>query len=386
MSSARRERDRRGLGSGVIALVAYALATGCDPDAIGPQPSRAGTAELDASTDAASSSVIVAAPAPRLADAGSAAPSAPASVAPCFAEQFPFAFVSRRAPPVLTNELFLSTEDGSEIRRIGRSAHFASPTWAPDGSAIAFRRLTYEEPGFSYVALVGPTGEPFVQLTEPEPFESLRELLYFPDGPTWSSDSRQIAYAARHESAFHRVWIMSRSGGRRRLLLPDLDLPHHHVSFARHDPALLALVIEAVDGSDIWTVNVEAPDERENLTRGRVVTPRWPRWSPDGARLVFAAEVAAPDAGEPLMKLFVLDRERDTIEQVTHGDGVDGHPAWLPDGRALLFARAQACAGPIACMAIFRFELENDQEPVALTSVFDSFWPDWYGGGPCGGR
>ena len=55
----------------------------------------------------------------------------------------------------------------------------------------------------------------------------------------------------------------------------------------------------------------------------------WPRFSPDGSRLVFSKGVIGQDT------LWVLELRGGKLTQITHGGGIFSSPVWTPDGRFL---------------------------------------------------
>jgi TolB protein len=67
-------------------------------------------------------------------------------------------------------------------------------------------------------------------------------------------------------------------------------------------------------------------------------TDRYPAWSPDGSRLVFAR---VSDAVET-RGLYVVRRDGTGLRRLTRGD--DAAPAWSPDGRRIAFARSDELA------------------------------------------
>jgi len=75
-------------------------------------------------------------------------------------------------------------------------------------------------------------------------------------------------------------------------------------------------------------------------------------YSPDGKRIVFRAYLPkTPDeiaeykrllqlgvVSPPRMELFVMDADGRNVRQITHLGGINFCPAWLPDGKRIIFA------------------------------------------------
>jgi TolB protein len=317
-------------------------------------------------------------------DAGRSTPRADASAASdddCIARRFPITFVSTRAPPTVEYELYVMTEDGSEVQRIGQGGHYTNPVWSPDGSSIAFHHVS---PGLaSYIGVIAPDDATTTPLTPFTMYLRPTDVGSLPDGPTWSPDGQTLAFAAPLTQTSWRIYQMARSGGQQRALLPELELSHAHPRFARHDTRL-AYVVESDQGADLWVVDVNDPSRQENLTRGRVQQPEWPRWSPDDRQIAFSAlDVESADAGGGDTEIFVLTLATGGIRQVTDDSAFDRHPSWSPDGESLLFSSHRPCGTLDDCNDLWRVRVDGSEPALQLTTTGREYFPDWYGGSSC---
>jgi eukaryotic-like serine/threonine-protein kinase len=93
----------------------------------------------------------------------------------------------------------------------------------------------------------------------------------------------------------------------------------------------------ALGGVAIWQARGSAPAAPTRLVQATFAEgiEGSPAWSPDGKRLAFVAE------SDGLRHVFVKTLETGAQDQVTHGHFDDIQPAWTPDGAALLFVRAR---------------------------------------------
>jgi Tol biopolymer transport system component len=298
----------------------------------------------------------------------------------CVARSFPIAFVSTRAPPTAEYELYVMTEDGSEVRRVGRGGHFTNPVWSPDGASIAFHHVSPTLQ--SYIGVIDPDDATGVQLSPLTTYLRPSDVGSLPDGPSWSADGKTLAFAAPESETFWRIYLMARTGGEGRLLLPELERSHAHPSFAKHDTRL-AYVMESDAGSDLWVVDTNEPTRSENLTQGRVERPEWPRWSPDDTRIVFSALEREPlDAGGGDSEIFVLTLATGAITQLTHDVAFDRHPTWSPDGESVLYSSRRDCATVDDCNDLWRLPLDG-APALQLSTTAREYFPDWYGGAAC---
>jgi len=181
-------------------------------------------------------------------------------------------------------------QDGTDSRRLTTRLPTTGSAWSPDGQRIAFTR--HQEVGESTtftdddVFVMDADGDGVRQLTEENPgFHSGQ--------PTWSPDSREIAFV------------------RGRALAAGIGQPG-------------SLFVMAANGSDV-----------RRLTRGALDSG--PAWSPDGREIVFSR---AKDFNSP-RGIWVVDLVGGEPRQLTHMvDYFDTSPVWSPDGMRIAFARA----------------------------------------------
>jgi len=168
-----------------------------------------------------------------------------------------------------------------ETKKVTLKRHFdgmqtlASPSWSPDGSAIAFAAIT-------------PAGQSDLYLFHPGTGE-LKRLTnddYADADPTWSPDGKTIAFASDR----------TRYGK---------------------------------DGhQNLFLLDVASGDVRY-LTCGPWIDQS-PRWSPDGKRIAFASD---RDGG---FNLYAVDPQGNGA-RLTKLLGTALDPSWTPDSRSLLF-------------------------------------------------
>ena len=83
---------------------------------------------------------------------------------------------------------------------------------------------------------------------------------------------------------------------------------------------------------------------------------RWsetnPRWSPDGARLVFASnrahyEGASPEPGPPDMDLWIVNADGSGRRRLTTDSASETNPSWEPDGQSVVFTSDRDSRGDL---------------------------------------
>jgi Tol biopolymer transport system component len=298
-------------------------------------------------------------------------------------------FVSLRAPGMIPSfwELFSMAPDGGGVKRLTNGGDFRGPAYSPDGTSIAFQRLSRAAHGGTLreLGLMSKDGSQAVVLASQlgsgsESFTQKR------DAPTWSPDGQTLAYAMDDPAGAWRIWRIARSGAKPQPLLPDFAGSHFSPSWSRTDPAQLAFVGESNGVLDIWLVDPENPRSPANLTGGAWPALESPRWSPDGKHLVFTSSATA-DAGAPASDLFVVTTETLEVTRITADAARDIHPAWSPDGQSLVFSSSRAYAmmpDQRQRLDIWSLPLGSPRDARRLTTLADNLSPDWSANGACG--
>ncbi|MFG2721954.1 amidohydrolase family protein [Streptomyces sp. NPDC048416] len=148
------------------------------------------------------------------------------------------------------------------------------------------------------------------------------------------------------------LWSLPRAGGEAEPLTPAGLEPTRPVHAP--DGGLVAFSAYQGGGYHIWTMRPDGTQVRQR-TEGPW-DDRGPAWSPDGTRIVFASERGGdPVAGSPY-RIHVLDLRTGRLTRLTGLPGQNGplqdaawedfDPTWSPDGRRILFVRAQAVTTP----------------------------------------
>jgi dipeptidyl aminopeptidase/acylaminoacyl peptidase/CubicO group peptidase (beta-lactamase class C family) len=227
-------------------------------------------------------------------------------------------------------------------RRLTRGEADSSPAWSPDGKDIAFLRARDGAPQIWLLPADG--GEA----------EALTTLPLGAGAPVWSPDGSKIAFAAAVDPL-----AAGTSGDRRK----DAPIVADRIDYQADGAGLLGALRKHLHVLDLAT------------GRCRQVTDGdWhagdPAWSPDSAKLAFAA-ATAPDADlRARMPLYVLDvtGRTATPEQVGRSDGFAGTVLWTPDASALLVVGMDGA--PVGHARLLRVPLDGGA-PADLTAGLD---------------
>jgi Tol biopolymer transport system component len=143
---------------------------------------------------------------------------------------------------------------------------------------------------------------------------------------------------------------------------------------------------------DLWLVDGPDSSQPVNLTRGQVYAPVYPRWSPDGSRIVFQGYPVLADGSveglgdhteggftPPDTELFVVEPETLTLTRLTDDTWDDQWSVWAPDGNSLLLGSDRT-----GDQDLWLVPLDEPERAQLLTDDTDfpreDSMPDWYWG------
>jgi TolB protein len=186
------------------------------------------------------------------------------------------------------------------------------PRWSPNGKLIVF---------------VGPTGGIYVM----RPDGSHRRLIakggFADDNPTWSPDSRRIAFARQETATRWRVYVVRADGSGLR------PLTSRRVSAVNPSWSPNGRRIAYAQSLGLWqifTVNLEGR-ARKRVSNGRA-SDSFPVWSPNGRRLAFVRQEGNATA------VFTVGATGGSLRRVSPRSMLAVQPAWSPGGLRIAFA------------------------------------------------
>ncbi len=238
------------------------------------------------------------------------------------------AFVSRR------NELFVMDASGENIRVIGGLLtsnpvwEDFGPVWSPDSSRLAYINIVSSgTPRQVYVVDV-ETGEAR-QITH-NPYPSA--------DPVWSPDGEWIAFAGGRGREWN-LYVVNEDGSDQKQLTTHRSYPFmRDLAWSPQDDQI-AFTSPGKDGSDAEIFVAAADRGLVRQLTDNVYAQDWePEWSPDGTRIVYAA-----DARDGRREIFVMDADGDNVRRLTDKMGGrekwlnNAWPVWSPDGGRIAF-------------------------------------------------
>jgi Tol biopolymer transport system component len=243
----------------------------------------------------------------------------------------------------------------------------ADPAWSPDGSLIAFRTNLGDNTRFGDIYVMKPDGSGLRQVTndplgkgQPTWSPDSKQIAYDAfayidaidvDGtnhrrlvangseargaccPAWSRNGRKIAYVFSNADQGGRLWVMNADGsGKRRIAVPRAGTGYSFPTWSP-DSKRIAFTFE-VDpkppnyGSSTGFIGMIRADGRGRISRIKAGRAPWaPDWSRTGRKIVYADDLGRR------YRIEVLDLKTRKIRRL----GPGSNPSWSPDGRRIVF-------------------------------------------------
>jgi dipeptidyl aminopeptidase/acylaminoacyl peptidase len=189
------------------------------------------------------------------------------------------------------------------------------PTWAPDGSRIAYAF----SPG-------GSDSEIYVARADGANPRPLTDSPAYEFSPRFSPDGTRVAFIKGEPAA---VWVVKVNGtGLQKLATLGGD--GQSFSWSPDGRSLVVTIYRAATRGNIAVVNLATGKTR--LLTSSDANDVEPDWAPSGTRFVFSREVGSQ------YELFVMNADGTGLQRLTHTPDLDEtQAAWSPSGKRIVF-------------------------------------------------
>lgn len=193
----------------------------------------------------------------------------------------------------------------------------SQPSWAPDGTAVAFSAIGAGADADLFLALVEERG--VLPLLEGE-----GEL----DRPVIAPVDAKVAFISNQEGGEFDIYVIDLDAGGQITRLTDHPDRDSSPTWSP-DGTEIAFRRRTDGNSDIFVMNADGTNVRQ-LT-GNPAFDGDPIWSPDGTEILFTSDRSGN------YDIWVMNTDGSGVIQLTDHPGSDEYPTWSRDGEYIAF-------------------------------------------------
>lgn len=229
-----------------------------------------------------------------------------------------FAFVDR-VPPTYDHQLHYLDELGNIIVLSQEEVVLGEYAWSPGGAWMAFAKSMDGNTDL-YIVRADGTGER--RLT----FDPAEDIT-----PTWSPDGSRIAF--RRVGVGEGLWVVDiETGALQQLTSQTLTAGP---DWSPSDEVIVFSAPGALEpwNPELWSVRADGTDLQQLTTDATGLGYRQLAWSLDGTRF------AAAKPGTGVWDLFVMNADASNPILVASSEQASMGPSWSPDGTSIVFTK-----------------------------------------------
>ena len=229
------------------------------------------------------------------------------------------------------------------------------PTWAPDGSTLAY---VYRGTNFADIFVTDDQGQSLTRLTNSQ--STILDNNDWNLRPTFSPDGKLIAFVSDKTSTFPTLWLMNSADGSGRHELAT-GLQEEGVDtlawspdgsqlaftlFIEPGPTQIALLPLGATGRQVRRVLTDLP--------GGALDPAW---APDGSWLAFAGRDGFA------MDIYAVQPDGSSVTRLTRDGVLARSPVWSPDGRQLAYLSSKS-----GYFEVWAIDIKTDESGALMAS------------------
>ena len=153
--------------------------------------------------------------------------------------------------------------------------------------------------------------------------------------PSWAPDGSVIAFTRTYPDQNFRneIWMMNSDGSHQHSVGINGFAPDWSPDSMR-----LVYISDKSGNYEIYTADIDGTNEQQlTYTPGKNET--FAVWSPDGSQIAFSASYGELGTQQNLQtyEIYIMENDGTGVQQLTHNQAYDDHARWSPDGTRLVF-------------------------------------------------
>lgn len=235
------------------------------------------------------------------------------------------------------SQIMLRTASGTTaLTPLRKAVSDSAPAWSPDGTKLAFGRyVETKESYISTIRVIARTGGAATVLAR----ASLGRAFSSVSSPSWRPDGHAVAFVRSSldsKAYFKQATFLVGTGGGTARLLVDKAGP---VSWSPDGSRLVYSSIRDRNGQDCGSDECNYRSEiyvsRSDGTAARRLTrspgeDAQPSWSPDGSRILFTSARNFPEGDGS--EIYTMSPDGSCLTWLTNGTPESSTPVWRPAG------------------------------------------------------